>query len=353
MSSPSVPPLTVRRVCQNLHSSRPNPEITQNPSARKPERLVLRIGDHTRMGLEGQGELLLPARVQHDMADVAPRRLRARFPAGFRGDEIDVPRRALGIVGIEHRQQAASAGARAGDVDLLGRAHELVLIEDRADRHAFADEITLVEPAPGEPLDLREQMLLGETVLVAKARIEQMLGEVEADLGGAQPLQHLRRDGDARADDALHDDGRGPDVQRRDLQPAVRREDRFELVGREIAAITAHARKHDLQRRALFDGVDAGDGLRRRRLGDLRRAGEIERDAHDVGIFDVEQAGLGVEVIRLATQAAPDHLLAQKLGAEGADAEDVRHRVGVPAFGEHRDRHHAADLLAEPTDKSN
>ena len=80
----------------------------------------------------------------------------------------------------------------------------------------------------------------------------------------------------------------------------------------------------------------------------LRRGGEIERNAHDVGIFDVEQAGLRVEVVGLAAQAAADHLLAQKLGAEGANAEDVGHGIGVPAFGQHRHRDDAADLLAEP-----
>ena len=94
--------------------------------------------------------------------------------------------------------------------------------------------------------------------------------------------------------------------------------------------------------------MDARDRLRLGRLGDLRRGGEVEGDAHDVGIFDVEQAGLGVEVVGLAAQAAPDHLLAQKLGAEGADAEDVGDGVRVPPFGQHGHRDHAADLLAEP-----
>ena len=46
-------------------------------------------------------------------------------------------------------------------------------------------------------------------------------------------------------------------------------------------------------------------------------------------------------------QAAADHLLAEQLRAEGADAEDVRDGVGVPAFGEHRDGDDAPDVLAE------
>ena len=152
---------------------------------------------------------------------------------------------------------------------------------------------------------------------------------------------------DAVADDALHDDRGGADVGRRDFQPAVLGEDGFELFGRQVAAIAADAREDDLQRRALLDRVDARDRLRRGRLGHLRRGGEVERDAHDVGVFDVEQAGLGVEIVGLAAQAAPDHLLAQKLGAEGADAQDVGDGVGVPAFGQHGHRDDAADLLAE------
>ena len=92
--------------------------------------------------------------------------------------------------------------------------------------------------------------------------------------------------------------------------------------------------------------MDAGDRLGRLGIDLLRRAGEVERDAHDVGVLDVEQAIL-VELIRLAAQAAADDLLAQQLRAECADAEDVGDGVGVPALGQHRYRDDAADLLAE------
>ena len=60
-----------------------------------------------------------------------------------------------------------------------------------------------------------------------------------------------------------------------------------------------------------------------------------------------DRTGLVRSGRRKAAKAAPDDLLAEKLGAEGADAEDVRHGIGVPALGEHRDRDDAADLLAE------
>ena len=85
-------------------------------------------------------------------------------------------------------------------------------------------------------------------------------------------------------------------------------------------------------------------GLGRR---DHRLRREVERDAEDVGILDVEQAFV-VELIGLAAQGAADHLLAEELRAEGADAQDVGDGVRVPALGQHRDRDDAADLLAEP-----
>ena len=77
-----------------------------------------------------------------------------------------------------------------------------------------------------------------------------------------------------------------------------------------------------------------------------RLGGEIERDAKHVGIFDVEQTFL-VQIVGLAPQSTTDDLLAQKLGAEGAHAENVGDRVRVPSFGEHGYRYDAADAFAE------
>ena len=61
---------------------------------------------------------------------------------------------------------------------------------------------------------------------------------------------------------------------------------------------------------------------------------EIEWYAEDIGIFHVEQAFL-VEVVRLPAQGAADDLFTQKLGAEGADAENMGHGVRVPTFRQH------------------
>src|SRR5512146_2049391 len=63
-------------------------------------------------------------------------------------------------------------------------------------------------------------------------------------------------------------------------------------------------------------------------LADGRHEGE--RDAVDIGVLRGEEAVL-VGFVGAAAQAAADDLLAQELGAERADAEDVGDGVGVPA----------------------
>ena len=59
------------------------------------------------------------------------------------------------------------------------------------------------------------------------------------------------------------------------------------------------------------------------------------------------EAALIVGGVAHPAQARGRRPARKKLGAERADAENVRDGVGVPAFGEHRDADHASDLLAE------
>ena len=111
----------------------------------------------------------------------------------------------------------------------------------------------------------------------------------------------------------------------------------------QLDAVALDAREADLERVALrAHGLDLDRLARRLRRRDDRLGGEVERNAEDVGVLDVEQALL-VQVVGLAAQRAADDLLAEELRAEGADAEDVGDGVRVPAFGEHRDGDHAAD----------
>ena len=111
----------------------------------------------------------------------------------------------------------------------------------------------------------------------------------------------------------------------------------------QLHAIALDAGKADFEAIALGPhGLDLDRLARRLRRRDDRLGGEVERNAEDVGVLDVEQVLL-VQVVGLAAQRAADDLLAQQLSAEGADAEDMGDGVRVPAFGEHRDGDDAAD----------
>ena len=116
---------------------------------------------------------------------------------------------------------------------------------------------------------------------------------------------------------------------------------------RQLDAVAFDPREADFEGIALRPhGLDL-DGLARRlRRRDDRLGGEVEGNAEDVGIFDIEEPFL-VQVVGLAAEGAADDLLAQQLRAEGADAENVGDRVGIPALGEHGNRDDAADGAAE------
>ncbi len=98
--------------------------------------------------------------------------------------------------------------------------------------------------------------------------------------------------------------------------------------------------------RPLGQGADPVDLLLDDRPGLPARRQEAERDAVDLRVLGREVA-VRSGLVAHPPQAAPDDLLAQELGAEGADAEDVGDGVRVPALGQHGDRHDAADLLAQ------
>ena len=66
----------------------------------------------------------------------------------------------------------------------------------------------------------------------------------------------------------------------------------------------------------------------------------------DLGVLGIEMSLL-VHRVAHAPEPAADDLLAQELGAERPDAEDVRDVIGVPTLGEHRNADHAADVSAE------
>jgi len=112
---------------------------------------------------------------------------------------------------------------------------------------------------------------------------------------------------------------------------------------RQLHPIALDAREGDFQRIPLGpDGLDLHRFWRWLWRGDDRLGGEIERNGENVGIFHDKQPLL-IKFVDQAAQGAPDHLFAQQLRAEGANAEDMGDGVGGPTLGEHRHRHHAAD----------
>ncbi len=236
---------------------------------------------------------------------------------------------------------------RGGD-PLAGHVGQLLVHELRRIGAALADEAG-VEPLLGDALELAEQVELRLLAGVAPLRVEQALGEVEEQRRRPHVAQVLEVQVHALADDAgvpRDRTGRpGPGVSSR--IGVVVELGRQPLLG-QLDAIALDAREADFERVALGPhGLDLDRLARRLRRRDDRLGREVERNAEDVGVLDVEQALL-VQVVGLAAQRAADDLLAEELRAEGADAEDVGDGVGVPALGEHRDRDDAADRLAEP-----
>ena len=85
-----------------------------------------------------------------------------------------------------------------------------------------------------------------------------------------------------------------------------------------------------------------------RRRGRILRPHELVGHAEDVGVLRPRQPGLRVGLVGHPPQRPPGHLLAEQRRAEGAEAEDVRDRLRVPALGQHAHRDHASDALARP-----
>ena len=121
----------------------------------------------------------------------------------------------------------------------------------------------------------------------------------------------------------------------------------LELLLGQLYEIAIQAREPDLQRIPLWrHGPHLHGGLHRLRLGGHRLGGEVERNTEHVGVLHIEQS-VFVQFVRLPTQRAADHLLAQQLRAERAHAQHVGNGVGVPPFSKHRHGHDAANGFAE------
>ena len=169
-----------------------------------------------------------------------------------------------------------------------------------------------------------------------------MFGETE---GNAGPLALCLGGGDHHpfADDAFHQSLTGTDhLWSQNGESSVKL---AVSLFRQIDAISGHTREGDFQHGTLLDGGNARGFLGRLDRSDLGFGCEVKGNAHDVGIFNIEQV-IAVQLIGIAAQAPPDDLLTKKLSAKRADAEDMRHRIGVPTFRQHGNRDDATHLFA-------
>src|SRR6478752_7245588 len=104
------------------------------------------------------------------------------------------------------------------------------------------------------------------------------------------------------------------------------------------------------ERLAVWQRPDPGRRFRWLRIG-LRSRSRDKRewDPVDLSVFRLELVGLLVEGVRPTAKTSAHDLLGEQLRPERSNAEDMGHGVGIPAFGEHRDRHNTTDVLAKPT----
>ncbi len=156
-------------------------------------------------------------------------------------------------------------------------------------RVALADEAG-VEPLLGDALELAEEVELRLLAGVAPLRVEQPLGDVEDERGGPHVAQMLEAHVHALADDAgVARDGR-PDEVGAEFEDRVVVEVGGQPLLRQLDAIAFDAREADLESVALgAHGLDLNRLARRLRRSDDRLGREVERNAEDVGVLDVEE----------------------------------------------------------------
>ena len=158
---------------------------------------------------------------------------------------------------------------------------------------SLADEVP-VEPLARDALELAEEVQLWLFAGVAPLGLQQSLGQVEeqgraAEIAGVDQVQI-----DPFPDDPLVAGNRWADEIGRQLQRRVVVELGGETLLRQLDAVARHPREADLARVALRGDCPYEHGLARRlRRHRHRPCREVERDAEDVGVLDVEES-LGV-----------------------------------------------------------
>jgi len=154
--------------------------------------------------------------------------------------------------------------------------------------------------------------------------IEQPLGELEDQRGRPHIAQMVKAHVHAFANDAgVSRDRRADDVWAQYQGAVIVKVCGQTFFGR-LYAISLDARKSDFQGVALgAHRLDLDSLAWRLRWGDDGLGGEVEGDAKNISILDIEEPfvrAVFVQLVGLATQRTSNDLLAQELGAEGASA---------------------------------
>ncbi len=312
-------------------------------------------GVHVGVLVEGRGDAPLEVGVAGGHVHLAP----LGGVQGAHGMAVGEAGLEVHAGGVEHRRRVESADdpvvvgagqARLGDGLRRGGA----LLGPQQPGDVVAVHRRMVEPRAHGAHGVEEQApaagLRGFRIVgVGRQGVGESAGDIGRQLhhdllvagrgvGGGDHLRlprHAGRLGHGRRSAA---DGVLPHPGRVEVDAGTRRLDHVARERRELDAPVAASghREHPVSR------------LRRWRVRGAGHRHEVERHAEHVGELR-RQAAVAVEAVVVgAAQRPAGHLLAQQLGAERPEPQDVDHGTGVPTLGEHRHRHHAADLLAQP-----
>ena len=318
------------------------------------EMIVLHPGGDRRVVVEGIGFRCLPGAVVYAQVDVAALRVFARL-AGVPGEHV--AGRADRVIAVEDRRQpfrvpeADRLQEMLHDLGHVEHQHEPPLHRVAGERRRFDHHPVRMEQLFGKAHQLRDERGPVAAPIRPHLVVDLLRGLEHDALQTAlprQPLQVDRRD-PGQVGLALHD--------RRQLRDpgGLRRgkNQRFHVVPvhgqprSEHAVDAHHVRPRKREPLLLPDRLDGGLRQRRRRHPGPRLVRqERERHAEDVHVLRFQQAGVGADVVGGAAKPAADHLFAQQLAGEGAQAHDVGHGLGVPPLGQHADRDHVLNPFA-------
>ena len=156
----------------------------------------------------------------------------------------------------------------------------------------------MVDPLAGDALELTEQVELGVLVGVTVPGLQKVLRQVVQHGAAPQLVRVNERQVDALTDDRLVLRDRGADQIPRQGHRGIRVEVGCQPLLGQFDLVAQHARESDLAGVALrCDGLDLHGWPGFLDVGDHRLPCEVEWDAENVRVLDVEEPGLLVRVV--------------------------------------------------------